>query len=940
MRKAFGRGGLCAAFLLAAAGVCRAEPSFSVIGLDAEPGTDYNGSTVVLRIGNVEFDGYSAADLYAEFSVNGKTYQPTAVAALAGGMYKFTFAVDGKGGHAVLAGESYDGTLSAGFDTGEGAADEVVQKSLKLVQGEMEAGFRDWFEGFPDEPEAPCFHEIKAAAPNPDVVRIEAEFNFTGAGIESTKAPTIDEQVIRIVEDGHNGYKFQFYGKTGMMNDPTWQDANDGLLAPVPGNDYQVRIEVYYDEVRAGHDNNLIFWAKDGRSNEYTRLFVGNLPYSGSEGSLARVRFDFMGTIYYLQGWSEEETVLPPYVARVGGVSGYVEKLSVAEAVAALGQKDGTICLLHSAGWAPTSNDVDRVIRFENRSLLVLTEPAGYEANWSDVSGNVGTLTFVKSEGGGGGGGGEEDVHTHDFVYGVSGDSITVTCRGEGGKPCAFATSRTATLVVADADYTGAPTAAASVRKDAGFTGAVTLTYFRNGTRLPGAPTDVGAYSVTMSAGGCTVLRSFAIAPRAIDSLSISAVEFTCDGEEKSVRVTEVRAGSLVLASSDYTVSGDLTGIGSRLSATTFVVTVDAANPNFTGSASRTWTIRPPSDFISLSLYPDGEGGVFLRPVKASEYAAVLVDAGGGFAGTLTVKTSKPTAAGLMDISATVKTLADKQTYSYKAKKVPLTEDGPLALDVEGTNAKSKAFPLSLVFEGDALVGTYGEWRVDGARDVFKVAKHPKRDALVPYVGGWTGAFEYFENGSDSAGRATFSATVAKSGTATISGTLPDGTAMKCSSARVQVGANGLCAFPVVWQKTVSGRQLAVGFRLVFDPAESRPYVADVSPLTSYRKVDGIATVGELSFIELGQPAMTKNEFKALTLYGLEDMAELKNSLSYNVKTGCISGSLKWTMDVVDSRGRTKTKTVSAKASGVVIGSVGYGSAKATNVGTFSFTLR
>ena len=79
---------------------------------------------------------------------------------------------------------------------------------------------------------------------------------------------------------------------------------------------------------------------------------------------------------------------------------------------------------------------------------------------------------------------------------------------------------------------------------------------------------------------------------------------------------------------------------------------------------------------------------------------------------------------GLFTLSATVKTLLDKQTYTFKpeTKKVSAFVDGPLALTLVGSNKKSKAHTFTLAIEGDSLTGTF---------DACTVADVPKGPNLA-----------------------------------------------------------------------------------------------------------------------------------------------------------------------------------------------------------------
>lgn len=100
--------------------------------------------------------------------------------------------------------------------------------------------------------------------------------------------------------------------------------------------------------------------------------------------------------------------------------------------------------------------------------------------------------------------------------------------------------------------------------------------------------TDADNYALDIS--GSQVTTTASITPRSITgaTVTLSATQFTYDGEEKSVTVTGVELDGKALAAADYDVSGDLTGTN----AATYTVTVTGKD-NYTDSATASWRMVP-----------------------------------------------------------------------------------------------------------------------------------------------------------------------------------------------------------------------------------------------------------------------------------------------------------------------------------------------------------
>ena len=326
-------------------------------------------------------------------------------------------------------------------------------------------------------------------------------------------------------------------------------------------------------------------------------------------------------------------------------------------------------------------------------------------------------------------------------------------------------------------------------------------------------------------------------------------------------------------------------------------------------------------------LYPSGDGA-FKPAARSTTYYGTLIGTN-GVEGTIKLKMTKPNKKDQFNLSATVKTLVDRKSYSFKAKKVTAAdgvalEDGALAFTLVGSNRKSKEHALVVTLGGDSLTGAFdGDFLIDGARHVFSTKGDSKRAAILPFVGTWTGVFAHSpataEGATDVLG-ATFSAKFAKSGSVKVKVCLTDGKTLSCTS-KAEVGADGVVAVPVTVWRSVTGRYVSLGFRLVFAVDADGNAVCeatDIAPVRSWVKKTGeTEVIAVTEFLVAGLQTVTAKEFKsyAVTVDPVLE-AQLgpitKNQLALAASTGRISGTLKF-------------GKVSGKASGIVIGGIGIG---------------
>ena len=310
-----------------------------------------------------------------------------------------------------------------------------------------------------------------------------------------------------------------------------------------------------------------------------------------------------------------------------------------------------------------------------------------------------------------------------------------------------------------------------------------------------------------------------------------------------------------------------------------------------------------------FELYPLGDGGVFVPSAKGrAQYLGTVIDAS-GVAGTIELTMTKPNKkTGLFNIQAKVKTLVDKQTYSFKAKKVQSAVDGPLTITLEGSNAKSWAHTLVVTLEGNSLTGSFDGAVIDGAKYVKKSA------AILPFVGTWSGAFISHAAAEDVERPMFLSVNLTKSGVAKVKVQLAGSKILSCST-KAEVGADGIVAVPVMISRSVKGVKESVGFRVVFDQYSDGTTACEVVNVSPVRY--GANVIAFLEFLAADRMTVTSKEFKTFVITVDPTLTEkfgpiTRNGLKLTASSGLISGSLKW--------GKIK-----GKASGVMIGGSGFG---------------
>ena len=395
--------------------ICRTgNPSVSVVPISlAEAGVDYNGSVLSVEFYDANLGRYSIEDLFATLTVAGGVYEPD-VGSInydeLGGVLTFTITVPAD---KVTAGHAYEGEVKVGFRNetlGENVA--YTRKREFFVQGRQEkAGSKtSWFHE--TDLELPTNYVPATAMPVQCLATVETTVLFTGQTftVEYQTATNAVQGAVRIVKDGADGYKFQYYACVGKTNEDSfvrgWWDFNfsgEGAeeIRPERGKSYTIFAQADYFDDTHGGENTLVISAIETGDNRPPRTqFIGNLVNAtGGKGNTPRlnsVGFAGEGTVASLDGNYYTNSVNANLV-RINGT----EYATVAAAVAAVGEGQA-IRLLHAASWKPTAADLDKPVKFLNKNSLVVDRsalPAGYNPVWTDVDGNDGTMTLMQCPG-------------------------------------------------------------------------------------------------------------------------------------------------------------------------------------------------------------------------------------------------------------------------------------------------------------------------------------------------------------------------------------------------------------------------------------------------------------------------------------------------------------------------------------------------------------
>jgi formylglycine-generating enzyme required for sulfatase activity len=317
---------------------------------------------------------------------------------------------------------------------------------------------------------------------------------------------------------------------------------------------------------------------------------------------------------------------------------------------------------------------------------------------------------------------------------------------------------------------------------------------------------------------------------------------------------------------------------------------------------------------------------------SAQTYNGYLATSDETPAGTILVKTARAkanrkTGASTTSVSAAIM-IAGEKKQTLKAT----LDTSKNAVSIQAKDGRL----LALTLTADGLSGSFDDYVIDGARDVFSSKADADKKTAAAALKAWQGALAI---ASDDA---ILSVSIASKGKARISGTLASGTKVS-ASAQMIVGANGTCCIPVA----VSTRAVQIAFCLELDKDGETASVTGLGDDATCGRPGALADdatfnidTGDLAEL-LGDDTYFDDfpDGLAIVQSGTRWVVQGDNTsrlkLAYKKKTGLFSGSFK--AFYADARGRKKSKSVTV--TGVCIDGVGHGLATIKKVGSVSVTI-
>ena len=190
--------------------------------------------------------------------------------------------------------------------------------------------------------------------------------------------------------------------------------------------------------------------------------------------------------------------------------------------------------------------------------------------------------------------------HIHDWQGAASGNTLTVTCHGEG--ECEAGGVASVTISATGKTYDGqAVVVTVTPSENFGVTGwTIGSVVYKQGNETVDSAINAGDYTAEVTINGFTISQPFTIAKASLTALTISASSFNYMGADQHVDITSVKAGNLT-ATYEETEDSVRSAKGSGAADVSYAVKVRGTG-NFTGEATATWTVKAPTgSFDALS---------------------------------------------------------------------------------------------------------------------------------------------------------------------------------------------------------------------------------------------------------------------------------------------------------------------------------------------------
>ena len=388
----------------------------------------------------------------------------------------------------------------------------------------------------------------------------------------------------------------------------------------------------------------------------------------------------------------------------------------------------------------------------------------------------------------------------------------------------------------------------------------------------------------------------------------------------------------------------------------TFADGVISGTPAKSGTSTLTFTARNAKGETSLSmtfvfirdpsapyLAEEGNEGEFNAKSGAVTYDGCLLDARGNLAGTVLVKVAKANArSGVSKITATVQPPNGKK-LTFKGE----TADG------RSVSVKAGDQTAVLTLGVDGMTGKFGDYTIDGSRNVFASKNNDEKSAANAVLGKWKAINAVWNGGS-------LSVVIAAKGKAKVTGTLSDGTKISAKGQLV-IGTEWLCV-PIVWAKQKAHLAFMLwmgkdGNDVMVEGLDNvtvgQPVVLkggavfriDTAALSSILgdSIYGAYLPNGIAVEQKGTKWIVANGTKIgkvqLGKDGKVDVTKAGTNasglkLTYKAKDGTFKGSFKAYANV-----RDKPMATTVNVTGVMIGDKGYGAATIKKKGSVTVTI-
>lgn len=331
----------------------------------------------------------------------------------------------------------------------------------------------------------------------------------------------------------------------------------------------------------------------------------------------------------------------------------------------------------------------------------------------------------------------------------------------------------------------------------------------------------------------------------------------------------------------------------------------------------------------------------------ASTYDGYLYNKDKELAGTIQVKVGKPNrTTGLASVKATVIGLDGRKRRLKAAEwgKAAIRLDGPTEIELVGGEA------CAVTLGANGMSGTYGNYAIDGALNVFASRSAADRETARTVLGKWQGAVNMAWEGTQ--GWNGLSVTIASKGKAKVSGTLASGVKVTANS-QLLVGEDWCCV-PVLVKKKAQ-----MAFVLWLRRDGSAPAVLGLpsavvgrpGTLKAGAKFRMAAPLGDERYADFLPDGASIDQYgtrwmvlpgagRILVVQAGTGSGRLTGTnpsglrLTYKAKDGTFKGTFKV---YVDMNGRTRATTVNV--AGVLVDGIGYGTAVVKKAGGVAVTI-